>query len=98
MKIDPGLKAIPTAPAVDTRPGESRALTSATGEQTQVSLSARASALNQMDTRLESMPVVDRSRVDAIKAALAAGTYTIHTDNIADNLLDTAKEILHVTK
>lgn len=98
MKIDPGLKPIPSPPAAETRPVESPVAQGAKAEQTQVSLSTRASQMNRMEDQLATVPVVDRARVDSIKAALAAGKYTIHSDNIADTLLASAKEILHVAK
>lgn len=98
MKIDPGLKPIPSPLPADTRPVESPATKGAAGEQTQVSLSARANQLNRLEAQLATVPVVDRSRVDAIKAALAAGEYTINPENIADTLLASAKETLHVSK
>lgn len=98
MKIDPGLKPIQSPPAVETRPAESPTTKGAAAEQTQVSLSARATQLNQMEAQLATVAVVDRARVDTIKAALAAGEYTINTANIADTLLTSAKEILHVSK
>ena len=98
MKIDPGLKPIQPPPAAETRPVDSPAAQGAKAEQTQVSLSARANQLNVMEAQLATVPVVDRSRVDAIKAALAAGEYTINPENIADTLLASAKEILNVSK
>jgi len=98
MKIDPGLKPIQPPPAVETRPTESPSTQGAKAEQTQVSLSARANQLNRMEAQLATVPVVDRSRVDAIKAALAAGEYTINPENIADTLLASAKEKLYVPK
>ena len=98
MKIDPGLKPIQPPLSVETRPTESSSTKGAGAEQTQVILSARASQLNQMEAHLATVAVVDRSRVDNIKAAIAAGKYTINTQNIADTLLTSAKEILHVPK
>ena len=98
MKIDPGLKPIQPPLSVETRPIESPSTQGAAAEQTQVSLSPRASQLNQMEARLATVAVVDRSRVDSIKAAIAAGEYTINTVNIADTLLTSAKEILHVAR
>lgn len=107
MKIDPGLKPIQIPPSVETRPTEMPATKSDAAEQTPVSLSPRASQLNlsprasqlnQMETELATIAVVDRSRVDSIKAALAAGQYIINPANIADSLLTSAKEILHVSK
>ena len=98
MKIDPGLKPIQPPLSVETRPIEAPSTKGAGAEQTQVIFSARASELNQMEARLTTVAVVDRSRVDNIKAAIAAGKYTINTQNIADTLLTSAKEILHVSK
>lgn len=98
MKIDPGSKPIQPPSSLETRPAGLPVTKGAVGEQTQVSLSARASQLNQMETQLATVAVVDRSRVDRIKAALAAGEYTINPENIADTLLASAKEILHVSK
>ena len=98
MKIDPGLKPIQPPLSVETRPIESPSTKGAGAEQTQVILSARASQLNRMEALLATVAVVDRSRVDNIKAAIAAGEYTINTENIADTLLTSAKEILHVSK
>lgn len=98
MKIDPGVKPIQPPPALETRPTESPSAKGAAAEQTQVSLSTRASQLNQMEAQLATVAVVDRSRVDSIKAALAAGEYIINPENIADTLLASAKELLHVSK
>ena len=98
MKIDPGLKPIRLPPSIETRSAGSPSTNGAAAEQTQVNLSTRVSQLNQMETQLATVDVVDRSRVDRIKAALAAGEYTINSENIADTLLASAKEILHVSK
>jgi negative regulator of flagellin synthesis FlgM len=36
--------------------------------------------------------------VDSIKQAITRGEYTINTGNIAENLLNSVKEMLHVAK
>lgn len=98
MKIDPGLKPLQPPSAAEARAVESPAAKGAKTQETQVSVSARANQLNRMEAQLATVPLVDRSRVDAIKAALAAGEYTINPENIADTLLASAKEILNVSK
>ena len=98
MKIEPGSKPIQPPSSLDTRPAGLPGTKVAVAEQTQVSLSARASQLNQMEALLATVAVVDRSRVDRIKAALAAGEYAINPENIADTLLASAKELLHASK
>ena len=98
MKIDPGLKPVTLPPLAETRPATPPTLKGTSSEQTQVSLSPRAAQLQLQKTQLASIPVVDRARVDSIKAIIAAGQYVIKSENIADSLLGSAKEILHVAK
>ncbi|MBW8328529.1 MAG: flagellar biosynthesis anti-sigma factor FlgM [Thiobacillus sp.] len=98
MKIDPGLKQVTLPASVETRPAQSQGNKRADAEQTQVTLSSRAAELKQLETRLAAIPVVDRARVDSIKEAIASGQYTIKPENIADGLIDSVKEMLHVAK
>ena len=98
MKIDPGLKQVTLPPSVENRPAQPQANQRADAEQTDVSLSPRAAQLMQLETQLAAIPVVDRARVDSIKQAIASGQYTINTENIAEELLDSVKEMLHVAK
>lgn len=98
MKIEPGPKQIQSAPSVENRPAQPQASTRADTPQTGVTLSPRAAELKQLETRLAAIPVVDRARVDGIKQAIASGQYAINTDNIAESLLDSVKEMLHVAK
>jgi negative regulator of flagellin synthesis FlgM len=98
MKIEPGPKQIQPTPSIENRPAQSQANTRAGTPQTNVTLSPRAAELKQLETRLAAIPVVDRARVDDIKAAIASGQYAINTDNIAESLLDSVKEMLHVAK
>jgi len=98
MKIDPGQKPVTLPAAVENRPAQPQANTRAGTEQTAVTLSQRAAELKQLETRLAAIPVVDRARVDSIKEAIASGQYTINTENIADGLIDSVKEMLRVAK
>ena len=98
MKIDPGLKQVTLPNPVENRAGQAANNKPAETPQTDVSLSPRAIQLKQLETQLAAIPVVDRARVDNIKAAIASGQYTINTGNIAENLLDSVKEMLHVAK
>jgi negative regulator of flagellin synthesis FlgM len=98
MKIDSGLKQVTLQPAADNRPAQSGARTQAGGAQTDVTLSPRAAQLKALETELAAIPVVDRARVDSIKQAIASGQYTLDTGNIAEGLLDSVKEMLHVAK
>ena len=70
----------------------------ADAQKTDVNLSPRALQLKQLESQLAAIPVVDRARVDSIKQAITRGEYTINTGNIAENLLNSVKEMLHVAK
>ena len=99
MKIDPGLKQVNLPSAAErTSQAQTKAKTPTGGEQTEVSLSPLAAQLKELETQLAALPVVDRARVDSIKEAIASGQYAINTDNIAEGLLDSVKEMLHVAK
>jgi len=98
MKIDPGPKQVTLPKTVENRPAQPGAKKAADTEQTDVSLSPRAAQLKQLEAQLAAIPVIDRARVDSIKAAIASGQYTINAGNIAEGLLDSVKEMLHVAK
>lgn len=99
MKIDPpGLKPTTLPPTVENRPARSEAGPRTPAQQTDVTLSPRAAQLKALEAELAAIPVVDRARVESIKDAIASGQYAINTDNIAESLLDSVKEMLHVAK
>jgi negative regulator of flagellin synthesis FlgM len=98
MKIDPGPKQVTLPPTVENRPAQPQAKKRAESEQTDVSLSPRAAQLKQLETQLAAIPVVDRARVESIKEAIASGQYAINAENIAEGLIDSVKEMLHVAK
>jgi len=98
MKIDPGLKQVTLPTPVENRTGQAAGNKPAETPQADVSLSPRALQLKQLETQLAAIPVVDRARVDSIKAAIASGQYTVNTGNIAESLIDSVKEMLHVAK
>lgn len=98
MKIDPGLKPINLPNSVENRPAKAEDAKQADTQQTDVSLSPRARQLKQLETQLAAIPVVDRARVDSIKQAITRGEYTINTGNIAENLLNSVKDMLHASK
>ena len=98
MKIEPGSKPLTPSTSVENRPAQPQANKPVDAEQTEVTLSARAAQLKQLEAQLAAIPVVDRARVDSIKEAITSGQYTINTNNIAGSLLDSVKEMLHVAK
>ncbi len=99
MKIDPGLKQLTPPASVENRPAQPQTNnTRADAGRTNVTLSPRAAELKQLETRLAAIPVVNRARVDGIKEAIASGQYAIKPENIAEELIDSVKEMLHVAQ
>lgn len=98
MKIIPGPKQITPPPSVEAPVAKPQANPRAEAGQTEVSFSSRAAQLKQLESQLATIPVVDRARVDSIKQAIASGHYTINPANIAEGLIDSVKEMLHVAK
>jgi negative regulator of flagellin synthesis FlgM len=99
MKIESGLKQISTPTPAETRGGTAKgAKPSDPAAQTEVTLSTRAAELKQLENQLAAIPVVDRGRVESIKEAIASGQYHVKPENIAEGLIDSVKEMLHVAK
>lgn len=98
MKIDPGTKHLGLPPVTENRSAPSGSKTPAGAQQTDVTLSPRATDLKQLEATLAAIPLVDRARVDSIKEAIAAGRYTVKAENVAQGLLDSVKEMFHVAK
>lgn len=99
MKIEPGPKEVTLPTPIENRPAQRQENKPAgTEPQTDVTLSPRAAQLKQLETQLAAIPVIDRARVDSIKQAIAAGQYTINSEKIAQSLIDSVKEMIHVTK
>lgn len=98
MKIDPGPKPVTLPTALENRPAQAGGGQRPGGEQTDVTVSARAVQLQALESRLAAIPVVDRARVDRIKEAIASGEYAVNVENVAQGLVDSVKELLNVTR
>jgi negative regulator of flagellin synthesis FlgM len=59
----------------------------------QVTLTDTARRLSELTQTVTAQPVVDRSRVDEIRAAIADGSYRVNPEQIAAKLLQTEKEL-----
>lgn len=96
MKIDPGIRPPgTTSPVADARSAP-QGRGSAGVEADQVRLSPAASQLLALDARLSALPVIDRARVDMIKEAIVSGAYRIDPERIAEGLIESARELVHV--
>jgi flagellar biosynthesis anti-sigma factor FlgM len=59
----------------------------------EVSITSTASLLARLQQSLAASSSVDQARVDGISNALAAGTYRVHTDNIAHGLIQAERTL-----
>ena len=60
----------------------------------QVQLSSLSSSLQQAEAAVSATPVVDQSRVDEIKAAMAEGRFKVDAEKVADGLIESVRQML----
>ena len=58
-----------------------------------VSLTGAATQLQALQQTLSDVPVVDSSRVEAIRTAIADGSYTVDASEVAQNMLSIEKQL-----
>lgn len=58
-----------------------------------VSLSEQGKAIGQMSSQLASSPAFDSAKVQAIKEAIANGSYMVDADKLADNMIRFENEL-----
>ena len=61
--------------------------------QSEVSITSTASLLAHLQQSLAAKPAVDQNRVAAVSKALAAGTYKVSPDKIANGLIATERAL-----
>ena len=71
-----------------TERGESERAGSSAGAADQLSLTSSAQLLKELSEAVAASPDVDPSRVEAIRQAIADGTYQVDAQRIADKLLN----------
>jgi negative regulator of flagellin synthesis FlgM len=59
----------------------------------EVTITSTASLLAHLQQSLAGKPAVDQQRVDAISKALAAGTYRVNPDKIAQGLIQSERAL-----
>lgn len=67
--------------------GQSRKPASASASADDVQLTHTATSLKQIETRLASIPDVDRARVEAVRQRVESGTWKMDANRIADRLM-----------
>lgn len=58
------------------------------GANDTVTLTDTARQLNQVEQRIQEMPVVDTQRVEQAKRAIADGSFAVNPERIADQLIN----------
>lgn len=71
---------------------QGRSAESASGDDA-VRLTSAATSLKQIESRLGSIPDVDRARVEAVRQRVEAGAYKVDANRIADRLLRFEREL-----
>jgi negative regulator of flagellin synthesis FlgM len=61
--------------------------TSATQSADQLTLTSSARSLQKIEDAIAQTPVVNSSKVDAVKQAISSGTYQVNSASVADKLL-----------
>lgn len=59
-----------------------------TGGADRVSLTGTARQLQALENQVANQPVVDSQRVDAVRQAVASGTFNVDAERIADKVID----------
>jgi negative regulator of flagellin synthesis FlgM len=101
VKIEKSNKSLPVAPT-----GEGQARARATAKPaaappqpqasggTSVHLGSTSAHLLSMEASMANSPVVDAAKVAEIKQAISEGRFQVHSEVVADRLIETAKELI----
>ncbi len=95
MKIDKRITP-PTAAKVSATKGKGvdKKSAPATAGGDSLTLTESSTRIRALETQLASVDVADAGKVEAVKAALANGTFEVDAEVVADRLIDQTKETL----
>lgn len=95
MKIDKRITP-PAAAKASAAKGKGGAKTSAAPASggDPLTLTESSTRVRALESQLASVDVTDLGKVEAVKAALADGTFTVDAEVVADRLIDHTKEAL----
>jgi len=97
VKIDNTLKTEVPSKIKDTKGGKSRTLARQSdrdGVQDEVELTGNASKLQELEARLTELEISDPQKVEAIRQAIADGTFKVDEEIVADGLIKEAIDLL----
>ena len=95
MKIDKRITP-PTAAKVSATKGKGTKKTDApaAGGSDSLTLTESSTRIRELETQLASVDITDAGKVEAVKAAIANGTFAVDAEVVADRLIDHTKETL----
>jgi len=97
MKIDSGIpSATPVTRVSETPDREAKVARPPSGASAgdSVEITSLSARLNELESVLAGVPVVDNAQVQAIKDAISEGRFQIDSEVVADRLLSSVKELL----
>lgn len=96
MKIENSNKPLGNVSANDPRPrpvhSGGPSASGAAGDK--VELSSLSAAMQQAETAMAEVPMVDQSKVDEIKQAMSEGRFKVDAEKVADGLIESVRQML----
>jgi negative regulator of flagellin synthesis FlgM len=80
----------------DAAAGGTQSSSTSSGSDENVQITGTARQLASLEQAVRDAPVVNTARVEQISTALAQGTYTINSQHIADQLVQSDQELAHL--
>ena len=80
----------------DAAAGSTQSSSTSSGSEESVQITGAARQLASPEQAVRDAPVVNTARVEQISTAIAQGTYTINSQHIADQLVQSDKELAHL--
>ena len=95
MKIDKRITP-PAAAKVSATKGKAadKKAAATKGGSDSLTLTASSTRLRELEAELASVDITDTGKIEAVKAALANGTFNVDAEVVADRLIDHTKETL----
>jgi negative regulator of flagellin synthesis FlgM len=99
VKIDKPGKPLPVNPSGEktaraSTGNSSQPVAPSQSGSTSVSLGAKATQLQSMESSMANTPVADPNKVAEIKQAISEGRFTVNSGVVADKLIETVKELI----
>lgn len=90
MKIDPTVKSVAPSRSKDTKAGKSRNMTGLANPASvsdDVRLTSTSGKLRQFETELADVDVADSGKVEAVRQAIADGSFSVDEEVVAEGLI-----------